>query len=62
MASDGVGRERKVPRSSCLLLEDGSKYGGQAFGAGTLAHGEVVFNTSMTGYQEVLTDPSYAGR
>ena len=62
MASDGVGRERKVPRSSCLLLEDGSKYGGQAFGAGTLAHGEVVFNTSMTGYQEVLTDPSYAGQ
>ena len=45
-----------------LILEDGTVYRGQAFGAPTLAHGEVVFNTSMTGYQEMLTDPSYAGQ
>jgi carbamoyl-phosphate synthase small subunit len=45
-----------------LALEDGSWYQGLAAGAVGEAHGEVVFNTSMTGYQEVLTDPSYAGQ
>jgi carbamoyl-phosphate synthase small subunit len=45
-----------------LALEDGTWYGGLAAGAEGLAGGEVVFNTSMTGYQEVLTDPSYAGQ
>ena len=45
-----------------LVLEDGSVYEGHAFGARRSAHGEVVFNTSMTGYQEMLTDPSYAGQ
>ena len=45
-----------------LVLEDGAVFAGQAFGAQTSAYGEVVFNTSMTGYQEVLTDPSYAGQ
>ena len=45
-----------------LVLEDGSVYPGEAFGADAGGHGEVVFNTSMTGYQEVLTDPSYAGQ
>ena len=45
-----------------LALEDGSVYRGEAFGAELAAHGEVVFNTSMTGYQEALTDPSYAGQ
>src|SRR4051812_7742039 len=43
-----------------LALEDGTLYRGIAAGADGEAHGEVVFNTSMTGYQEVLTDPSYA--
>ncbi len=43
-----------------LLLEDGRKFVGEAFGAQTTRVGEAVFNTSMTGYQEVLTDPSYA--
>lgn len=42
-----------------LALEDGSLYHGQGFGARTSASGEVCFNTSMTGYQEILTDPSY---
>ena len=45
-----------------LVLEDGSAYRGQAFGAARPAHGEVVFSTSMTGYQEMLTDPSFAGQ
>ena len=45
-----------------LALENGTFYKGQAAGAQGEARGEVVFNTSMTGYQEVLTDPSYAGQ
>ena len=45
-----------------LILEDGAVFEGKAFGAVTDAIGEVVFNTSMTGYQEILTDPSYAGQ
>ena len=45
-----------------LALEDGTWYRGVAAGAEGEARGEVVFNTSMTGYQEVLTDPSYAGQ
>ncbi len=42
-----------------LLLEDGRSFAGEAFGAVATAVGEAVFNTGMTGYQEVLTDPSY---
>jgi carbamoyl-phosphate synthase small subunit len=45
-----------------LALEDGKVFTGWAFGAGGEHTGEVVFNTSMTGYQEVLTDPSYKGQ
>ena len=45
-----------------LALEDGTWFRGQAAGAEGVAGGEVVFNTSMTGYQEVLTDPSYSGQ
>jgi len=48
--------------NAVLALEDGTWYRGVAAGAAGEAHGEVVFNTSMTGYQEVLTDPSYAGQ
>ena len=48
--------------SAHLVLEDGSVYRGEAFGAARPAHGEVVFSTSMTGYQEMLTDPSFAGQ
>ena len=43
-----------------LALEDGSVFNGLAIGANGSSVGEVVFNTSMTGYQEILTDPSYA--
>lgn len=45
-----------------LVLEDGTKYEGRAFGKTGAVVGEVVFNTGMTGYQEVLTDPSYCGQ
>src|SRR5262245_55625572 len=45
-----------------LALEDGTVFSGRSFGAEGETFGEVVFNTSMTGYQEVLTDPSYKGQ
>jgi len=45
-----------------LALEDGTVFTGQSFGDSSAAEGEVVFNTSMTGYQEILTDPSYKGQ
>ena len=45
-----------------LALEDGTVFKGQAFGATESVAGEVCFNTSMTGYQEILTDPSYKGQ
>ena len=45
-----------------LVLEDGTAFNGRAFGAAGHAIGEVVFNTGMTGYEEVITDPSYRGQ
>lgn len=45
-----------------LLLEDGRRFDGELFGAEGPAPGEVVFNTAMSGYQEILTDPSYTGQ
>ena len=48
--------------NACLVLEDGSVFRGHALGAPGHTDGEVVFSTSMTGYQEMLTDPSYAGQ
>ncbi|BDH47162.1 carbamoyl-phosphate synthase small chain [Salmonella enterica subsp. enterica serovar Choleraesuis] len=47
-------------KSAILVLEDGTEFHGLAIGATGMAVGEVVFNTSMTGYQEILTDPSYS--
>lgn len=49
-------------RKAILALADGTVFDGFSFGAEGTAAGEVVFNTSMTGYQEVLTDPSYNGQ
>ncbi len=49
-------------RPAKLALEDGTVYSGYAFGADGEVDGEVCFNTSMTGYQEILTDPSYRGQ
>ena len=51
-----------LAKRAYLVLEDGSVHEGESFGADTTGAGEAVFNTSMTGYQEVLTDPSYAGQ
>jgi carbamoyl-phosphate synthase small subunit len=48
--------------SAILALEDGTVFEGRAFGAPAERCGEVVFNTSLTGYQEIFTDPSYAGQ
>jgi carbamoyl-phosphate synthase small subunit len=51
-----------TPKPGVLALEDGSVFHGIAFGADVTVAGECVFNTSMTGYQEILTDPSYFGQ
>src|SRR3990172_6694719 len=48
--------------TALLVLEDGAAFAGKPLGAAAAAHGEVVFSTAMTGYQEMLTDPSYAGQ
>jgi carbamoyl-phosphate synthase small subunit len=52
----------KKERRALLVLEDGSVFEGSAFAGGGETMGEVVFNTGMTGYQEVITDPSYKGQ
>ncbi len=49
-------------KSAALVLEDGATFTGELVGADAVGVGEVVFNTAMTGYQEVVTDPSYAGQ
>ena len=49
-------------KPAILALEDGSIFRGRAFGSSATVSGECVFNTSMTGYQEILTDPSYFGQ
>src|SRR5579859_2505089 len=51
-----------VKANAAIVLEDGRAFLGRPLGADVLGQGEVVFNTAMTGYQEVLTDPSYAGQ
>jgi len=55
-------RRRVRGAAATLVLEDGSVFRGTSFGAEGTSFGEAVFNTSMTGYQEVLTDPSYAAQ
>src|SRR5665213_3498042 len=50
------------PPNAALLLADGTVFQGWAVGATSAALGEICFNTAMTGYQEVLTDPSYQGQ
>ena len=51
-----------MTQTTKLALEDGAVFTGTSFGATGEVDGEVVFNTSMTGYQEILTDPSYRGQ
>ncbi len=57
-----LGSQSEIPvtQAAILVLEDGTVFEGESVGAPGLSDGEVVFNTAMTGYQEVLTDPSYA--
>ena len=50
------------PQKAVLALEDGTVFRGESFGAAGEVAGEVIFNTAMTGYQEILTDPSYKGQ
>jgi len=52
----------QISKKAILVLEDGRTFHGASFGADGESYGEMVFNTSMTGYQEILTDPSYAGQ
>ncbi len=54
--------DQNPPRSAVLILEDGNIFQGKAFGKIGIATGEICFNTGMTGYQEVFTDPSYYGQ
>lgn len=62
-SSHSTSSRRDQPRDAVLLLADGSVFEGQAIGADVpIASGEVVFHTGLSGYQEVLTDPSYAGQ
>lgn len=51
-----------IEKKAILAIEDGTVYEGHSFGAEVTTYGEVVFSTSMTGYQEMLTDPSFAGQ
>ncbi|HYD15604.1 MAG TPA: carbamoyl-phosphate synthase domain-containing protein, partial [Hyphomicrobium sp.] len=52
----------ETPETARLVLDDGTVISGIGLGATGTAVGEVCFNTAMTGYQEILTDPSYAGQ
>ncbi len=62
MASDAPKPWADLPLTGRLVLADGTFIAGQGLGATGSAVGEVCFNTAMTGYQEILTDPSYAGQ
>jgi carbamoyl-phosphate synthase small subunit len=57
-----IGEIRRDHLEAILALEDGRVWKGRGFGAEAEVVGEVVFNTAMTGYQEILTDPSYCGQ
>src|SRR5499426_3760186 len=62
-ASQTAGEAFPLTRKAAVLvLADGTRFEGYAFGASTTAIGEVCFNTAITGYQEILADPSYAGQ
>ena len=52
----------KEAKKAILVLEDGSIYKGWSLSDSSTVYGEIVFNTGMTGYQEILTDPSYCGQ
>jgi carbamoyl-phosphate synthase small subunit len=60
--AQGTNRTLSPPQNAYLVLEDGTVFQGVSCGYEGAAQGEVVFNTAMTGYQEILTDPSYKGQ
>lgn len=60
--TNAAPRPRRTTPTAVLVLSDGSVFEGIGFGAAVTNVGEVCFNTSMTGYQEIMTDPSYAGQ
>ncbi|MFH1070378.1 MAG: carbamoyl-phosphate synthase domain-containing protein, partial [Candidatus Glassbacteria bacterium] len=57
-----MARNKKQEKRAVLVIEDGRTFQGTSFGAEGEALGEVVFNTSLTGYQEIICDPSYNGQ
>lgn len=59
---ESASRAPATPIPAAVILEDGTIYRGHGFGAAGTVFGEIVFNTSMTGYQEIVTDPSYHGQ
>ena len=61
-ASDGTEYHMPQGATAVIVLADGTVFWGRGVGAATETVGEVCFNTSMTGYQEIMTDPSYAGQ
>ena len=65
-AADGLASGAPLPEGASgagvLLTADGGRYPGELFGANTIGSGELVFTTGMMGYQESLTDPSFAGQ
>ena len=54
--------DKEITSDSILILDDGTYFMGRSFGSKKTSIGEICFNTSMTGYQEIITDPSYAGQ
>ena len=54
--------DQEITSDSILILDDGTYFKGRSFGSKRTSIGEICFNTSMTGYQEIITDPSYAGQ
>src|SRR5437868_14504541 len=60
--ASGTYSYSSMTRAAVLALEDGSTWWGEAFGDASPASGEVVFNTPMTGYQEIASDASYNGQ
>ena len=62
MSTRSDEKKTTVSKTACIVFTDGSVFYGKGFGAEGTTTGEICFNTSMTGYQEIITDPSYAGQ
>jgi carbamoyl-phosphate synthase small subunit len=62
MVSTNKVKQPPVLNTACLMFSDGNVFYGKGFGVEGIATGELCFNTAMTGYQEIITDPSYAGQ